>query len=168
MKTVREGTLRIHVPEGISIKRFDGEQHGLCHCMKAVDFILDVGESYIFLEIKDPWPERSRGKSSQSWVKKFLSGSIDEDLKYKYRDSFLYAWASEQAGKPIDYYVLVAIDTLSEAELLHRTDELKRKLPVEGPKTGIWKRRIVRRCVVFNLSTWNRIMKDYPIDRVMD
>ncbi len=165
MNVVREGTLEIQFPQGVSVKRFDGEDHGLSHCMKAVDFIFDLGDSYIFLEIKDPQQNTDHKRASASWVEKFLSGAIDEDLKYKYRGSFLYAWAAEQIKKPIDYYVVVAIEALSEAELLHRTDELKRKLPVEGPRSGIWRRRIVRKCAVFNMSTWNRMMKNYPIYR---
>ena len=39
-----------------------------------------------------------------------------------------------QVNKPIHYLVLIAIDSLTEADLLTRTDELKRILPVEGPQ----------------------------------
>ena len=58
---------------------------------------------------------------------------MDEDLKYKYRDSFLYEWASGNTGRPIHYLVIVAIEGLSDAELLTRTDALNRKLPSQGP-----------------------------------
>ena len=42
---------------------------------------------------------------------------IDEDLKYKYRDSFLYEWAAGRVDKPVDYLILIALDSLTVTEL---------------------------------------------------
>ena len=52
------------------------------------------------------------------------------------------------------------------AELITRTDDLKRKLPYEGPSTGEWKKRIVAGCAVFNIATWNKNLSSYPVERV--
>ena len=148
MTIFTEGNLEITVPAGISARKFDDPAHGLSHCMKAVDFIIELEDRYVFVEVKDPQYPQSKKVESEKWVKDFLSGRIDEDLKYKYRDSFLYTWASAQDEKPIYYYVLVAIETLTEADLIVRTDDLKRKLPLYGPPSGIWKRKIVSDCAV--------------------
>ena len=100
------------------------------------------------------------------------SGELDEDLKYKYRDSFLYEWALkqirqiDQAAKPIDYLVLIALDTLDAPSLLNRKEELERKLPLLGPRSGPWPRPIVNSCGVFNIASWNRRFPTYPAARL--
>ena len=73
------------------------------------------------------------------------SGRLDEDLKYKYRDSLLYEWASGNARKPIHYWILVGMDRLKEPELMTRTDALKGKLPLRGPRSEAWTQTDLRR-----------------------
>jgi len=165
MTTLSEGNLNITFPDSVSAWKFDDEKHGLSHCMKAVDFIVELKDRYLFLEIKDPQHPQGSDKEREKWIQRFLAGNIDDDFKYKYRDSFLYAWASEQVKKPIYYFILVALDTLTEADLIARTDALNRNLPIEGPPSGAWKRKIVDGCAVFNISSWNRLLATYPVSR---
>ena len=94
------------------------------------------------------------------------SGRIDEDLKYKFRDTFLYEWASGRVDKPVDYFVLTALDSLSDPLLLNRGKDMERKLPVLGPSGQPWPRPIVRSCAVFNLDSWNRNFPDFPVIRL--
>ena len=166
MTVLAEGNLQITIPSGILARKFDDTNHGLAHCMKAVDFIIELKDRYLFIEFKDPQHPKSKAADRTKFINKFLSGNIDEDFKYKYRDSFLYEWASGKAIKPIYYYVLVALDTLTEAELITRTDDLKRKLPYNGPASGAWKRKIVAGCAVFNIATWNKNLPSYPVVRI--
>lgn len=166
MTVLKEGDLELNIPAPIHARKFDGADHGLSHCMKAVDFIVELKDRYVFIEIKDPQHRKSKPADRKMFVKSFLSGKLDEDLKYKYRDSFLYAWASGKVDKPIYYWVLVAIDTLTAAELITRTDALKRILPSKGPASGAWKHRIVAGCTVFNISAWNQHLPDYPATRI--
>jgi len=134
--------------------------------MKAVDFVVELSDHYLFVELKDPQHPRATPRSRTEFATKLRSGELDEDLKYKYRDSFLYEWASRRAEKPIDYRVLIALDTLDAAQLLARTDALARILPQRGPDGRPWSREIVRACGVFNLESWNRSLPDYPVNRV--
>ncbi|MEW6668701.1 MAG: hypothetical protein AB1512_26110 [Thermodesulfobacteriota bacterium] len=166
MTVFTEGNLQITIPDGVTAKKFDdGPTHGLTHCMKAVDLILELSDRVLFIEVKDPDDPAGRQEEREKFVAKFLAGGIDEDLKYKYRDTFLYEWASDRLKKPIYYLVLVAIETLTEADLLARTDDLKRKLPLQGPPSGQWKKRIVEDLAIFNISSWNKMLKRYPIRR---
>ncbi|MYD70325.1 MAG: hypothetical protein F4W89_06190 [Acidobacteria bacterium] len=50
--------------------------------------------------------------------------------------------------------------------ILARTDELKRKLPLDAPRSGAWNRQFVKDCVVFNLRTWNQFLPDFPVARI--
>ena len=109
--------------------------------MKAVDFVVELTDHYLFVEMKDPQHPRATPSSRTEFVGKLRSGGLDEDLKYKYRDSFLYEWASRRADKPIDYRVLIALNTLDEAQLLTRTEALARSLPQLGPHGRAWPSR---------------------------
>lgn len=166
MTTLTEGNLQISFPRAVKARRFDdGTSHGLSHCMKAVDFIVEESNRVLFIELKDPEHPSAREENRAKFIESFRSAKLDEDLKYKYRDTFLYEWASGNIGKPIHYWIIVAIDNLTDADLLARTDELKRKLPSQGPTSGVWKEPIVTDCMVFNIQAWNQHMPNFPVSR---
>ncbi len=148
-------------------RKFDDDSHRLS-CMKAVDFVVELPECYLYIEFKDPQNPRTKDSDLKKFVERFQSGKLEENLKYKYRDSFLYEWASGKADKPIHYYVLVALDSLDSGALLIRTDALKRKLPLLGPNSTPWIRPIVEDCKVFNIDKWNNRFSDYPIIRALE
>jgi hypothetical protein len=133
--------------------------------MKAVDFIVELDDRVLFIEFKDPEHPAAQPKDRQTFLQKFLSGALDADLKTKYRDSFLYEWASAQATKPAYYLVLIAASALSEAELLARTDALRRQIPVFGPENKPWKKPFVYGCAVMNIDAWNKVLPHYPVSR---
>ena len=168
MTTLTEGSLEFVLPSGVVARKFDDpSSHGLSYCMKAVDFTVELPERRLFIEIKDPQTPHADLERSKEFIASFLAGKLDSDLKYKYRDSFLYELASGNDDRPIHYYVIVAISRLSPVELLRRTDALKRALPVLGPRSGTWKRQIVENCMVFNIETWNQYQPRFPLSRIM-
>ncbi len=167
MTVLVEGNLQITIPNGATARKFDDNaSHGLSHCMKAVDFIVELNNRMLFIELKDPDHPAAAPANRQQFIDGFLGGQIDADLKVKYRDSFLYEWAYERISKPIYYLVLIAASTLGPAELLVRTDELKRQLPLTGPSTAPWPRPFVAGCSVMNLEEWNKQLPELPVSRV--
>lgn len=165
MTVLEEGDLQITIGDAINARKFDDANHGLNHCMKAVDFIVELLDCYLFIEIKDLQDPQAPEQSRNKFLHRIKSGQLDEDLKYKYRDSFFYEWASGRADKPIDYLVLIAMDTLDNALLLNRTEDLKRKLPLLGPRARPWPCPPVRSCGVFNIASWSNRFPQYPIRR---
>ncbi|GIV81190.1 MAG: hypothetical protein KatS3mg051_0544 [Anaerolineae bacterium] len=164
---LRERNLELTLPPGTKAWKFDDDTHGLSHCMKAVDFIVELADRFLFIEIKDPEHSSATLRTQQKFIQDFQSGRLDEELKYKYRDSFLYQWAcGSLKDKPIYYFVIVVLSSLTEADLLVRTEALRRQLPQQGPSSGIWRRRIVEDCAVFNLQAWNSRLPQYQIRRV--
>ncbi len=164
-----EGNLQIAFPVNTSFRKFDDkDRHLLNHCMKAVDFIVETDDRLLFIEFKDPDHPDAKPVQREKFADSFCSGRLNEDLKYKYRDSFLYEWASGNTGKPVYYWILLAMDNLTEADLLVQTEDLKRKLPLRGPASGAWVRQIVADCMIFNIKTWNRHLKDFPVSRIPD
>lgn len=164
MTALREGNLEMRLPNGADGRKFDDATHALSHCMKAVDFVVELPDRFLFIEFKDPEHPSSPPANRERSKAEFLSAQLDDDQKYKYRDSFLYEWASGRVSKPVHYYVLVAISGLSKADLGRRTDALKSILPVGIPP--VWQREIVAKCVVFNLDAWNRQLPQYAVARV--
>lgn len=165
MTVLEEGDLQITIDDAINVRKFDDANHGLNHCMKAVDFIVELLDCYLFIEIKDLQDPQAPEQSRNKFLRRIKSGQLDEDLKYKYRDSFLYEWASGRADKPIDYLVLIAMDALDNALLLNRTEDMKRKLPLLGPRARPWPYPPVRSCGVFNIASWSNRFPQYPIRR---
>ena len=168
MFILSEGELEFTFEGAASARKFDDADHGLSHCMKAVDFVVELADRYLFVEIKDPQHSRATERDSRRWVNRFTSGGLDQDLLYKYRDSFLYEWASGRADKPILYVALIALDALEPALILSRQDELNRNLPVRGPGSQPWVRPFVSGCLILNIESWNRSFPNYPVKRVED
>ncbi|MCY4386099.1 MAG: hypothetical protein OXC18_03235 [Desulfurellaceae bacterium] len=167
MTVLREGNLQITINNAIEARKFDDDaSHGLSHCMKAVDFVVELSDHYLFIELKDPQDPQVPTERASQYYQEFKNGQLDENLKYKYRDSFLYEWAAGRANKPIDYLVLIALDVLDGSLLLTRQEGLERKLPLLGPGKRPWLRPIVRGCGVFNIDSWNRRYPEYPVSRL--
>jgi hypothetical protein len=158
----QESGLQITIPKGKIVRRFDEPvSHGLTHCMKAVDFIVEEDNRYLYIELKNPDHPNSREKDKNKFMEKFSSGKLDQELKYKYRDTFLYEWAAKRANKPIHYLVLIALESIDAPLLLGRTEALKQQLPLQGPAS--WKECICAECGVFNIEKWN---KSFPTMQV--
>jgi hypothetical protein len=165
---LKERGIQVEIPEALNGRKFDeSATHGLSHCMKAVDFIVELTDCILFIEVKDPpAPATLPPHVRADYIKGLLSGAEDADFCYKYRDSFLYEWAANRTDKPIYYLVLVAFDRLTTADLLARTDALKRKLPVNQAAPATWQRSLVAGCSVFNLAAWNKAFPAYLAQRV--
>ena len=132
--------------------------------MKAVDWILELPDRIYFIEVKDPdAPEAKHHSQRNDFLRRFRASKLTSDLVVKFRDSFLYEWACNRVDKPISYYVIVASDTLDDALLLSRTDDLKSKLPVG--KLANWTRAVAHNCGVFNIAKWNDVFREYPLLR---
>lgn len=166
MTVLTEGTLQLTISGAVDARKFDDTRHGLSHCMKAVDFVVELRDRYLFIEFKDPQDPKALTKDRDKFIKNLQSGQLDEDLKYKYRDSFLYEWAAGRADKPVDYLILIALDSLTAPLLLNRKRAMERKLPLLGPGSRRWPRPIVRSCDVFNIASWNKHFAQYPIKRL--
>lgn len=166
MMILTEGNLEITINNEINARKFDGPSHGLSHCMRAVDFVVEFTNSYLFVEVKDPQDPNAPAASAGNYAQRLLSGRITDELMHKYRDSLLYEWASGRADKPVDYSVLIGLSQLTDPDLLVISKMLQRNVPALGPNNRPWPRPIVRNCAVFNISSWNRTFPNYPVRRL--
>ena len=84
--TLTEGALQITFNNAINGRKFDDQQqHRLSHCMKAVDFVVEIPKRYLFIEIKDPVAPQASQARGKHFLQRLKSGQLDESLTYKYR-----------------------------------------------------------------------------------
>ena len=160
----QERDLEITINNANDVRKFDEPSSPKPGQMKAVDFILEYLDRYLFIEFKDPQHPDSNLTSYEALSAYYQSENIDQELVYKYRDSFLYEWAAGRAERDVYYLVLIAIEHLTSADLDRKTRDLDRKLPVEI--LGAWQRPIVSGCGVFNLALWNARFPDFQVRRL--
>ena len=166
MTVFEEGNLQVTFNGVVGARKFDDDSHGLNHCMRAVDFIVELTDRYFYVEFKDPQHPQAPPGAAEEYRARLMSEQIDEEFKYKFRDSFLFELGLSRADKPIHYLVMIALDTLTGADLIRRQEALERKLPLRGPGEQPWRRPFASSCAVFNLESWNRSLPDYPITRL--
>ncbi len=168
MKTFQEGDLEFEFPEQAVPRRFDDSKtHRLTHCMKAVDCIFEWGGDTFFLEIKDPDNPKTQTRGRGQFENDLQSGVLNSNLTYKYRDSFLYEYASGRVRGKVHYIVLLCMKSLDSYMLTSRGDELKKYLPLEGP-SGPWQKGFVASCAVLNLEAWKRVFGQFPVRRLSE
>lgn len=158
---IKEGRLEFDFSDAVSAIKFDGSSHALSHCMKAVDFIVELQSAYLFIEVKDPVNPNAQDKDVNKFNAKAGNGNLQEVIVKKFRDTFVYRWAEDKLDKPIHFLSLI---TLEEALLSNVQDEIRRNLPITGPSR--WSRQIVKSCSVINLDAWNRNFPKWPVRRV--
>ena len=163
--TLREGELQVELPTPAQGRKFDDRTHGLSHCMKAVDWIVDLPDKVYFVEVKDLDANAATQHDQRNQYRENLNAGLkDEDFVRKFRDSFIYQWACGQVDKPIFYLVVIACRALDNAMLVQRTDALRRKLPSGVQK--VWKQTIAKDVMVLNERTWNEQFSNFPMARV--
>ena len=166
MNTLQEGDLEFSFAGSQCARKFDGPAHKLSHCLKAVDFVVEFPDKYLFVELKDPENPDATTQRTADWINEFASGSLDNDLISKFRDSLIYEWAAGRADKPIFYYVLVAITGRHIGLLAPKTSDLKRRLPSGLPPQAVWRKPIALDCQIFNIQSWNSSFPDFPVRRI--
>lgn len=161
MIALEEGNLRFEFSDAKSGIKFDEQDktqttfHGLSHCMKAVDFVVETEKRWLFVEVKDP--PHSNAFDNKKAYEKLMKGLVT-----KFRDSFIYRWAEKSLNKPVAYHCLVNVDS---ALTLQMMTELKRALPENGPANGRWERQPAVSCAVANFKDWNAAFPNWNVSR---
>lgn len=136
--------------------------HGI-GAMHRVDFVVELEEAILFVEVKDPSNPNAQPKQQRKFLNKVQDGTLSNDFVSKFMDSFIYRWAENKTGKPIHYISLV---TLDEELLSNLSDKIIAKLPPMNHEVPRWKRKLVNNVQVFNIDTWNTCFPKWPVRRV--
>jgi hypothetical protein len=158
MTILREKDLEFDFSPCTAAVRFDDPKtHRLPHCMKSVDFIIELPQFIAFVEVKDPDINGASPADVQKFAARYQSGELQKSLVTKFRDTWLYRWASDvhHPGKYLKYIVLLQMKSLNPPQLTALQDALKRSLPV-GTPAG-WNRELAEDVVVLDVSAWNKL-----------
>ncbi|MBF0232700.1 MAG: hypothetical protein HQK65_06635 [Desulfamplus sp.] len=157
----REGELEFDFSDAIHGFKFDETDkqsiyyHDLSHCMKAVDFIVELENDYLFVEVKD-------FNAPEQYDQPEQFRNLRNALKDKFRDTFLYRFAEIKVDKPIRYLCLM---TLEDALISRLMKEMRRVIP-EGMASARWKTAVAKSCVVANINRWNHRFPKWPVCRI--
>ncbi|ANB03663.1 hypothetical protein ECTOBSL9_0907 [Ectothiorhodospira sp. BSL-9] len=137
--------------------------HGIGE-MHRVDFVVELEEGILFVEVKDPSNPRAQAKGLEKFNEDLKNGSLSDTFAAKFIDTFLYRWAEDLLHKPVYYISLV---TFEDSELLPNfSDEIAKKLPPMGKSIPRWKRQLAENCQVFNIELWNQSFPKWPATRI--
>jgi len=166
---LRERDLEIDFTTAIDAIVFDQMKadrpgyHGIGQ-MHRVDFVVELEEAILFVEIKDPGNPKAKAEGLAKFHGELQDGTLSNTFASKFIDTFLYRWAEGCLHKPVHYISLV---TFEDSELLPNfSDEIAKKLPPMGKTMPRWKRQLVENCQVFNIEMWNQSFPKWPVARV--
>ncbi len=158
---LRESGLEFDFSDAINGFKFDETDkysenyHGLSHCMKAVDFIIELENDYLLVEVKD-FHDPGQYKESKSFK------NLRNNLKTKFRDTLLYRFAEDQLDKPVRYLCLMTLEDALNSRLMK---ELKIIVP-EGIASTRWKHPLAKSCIVANIDRWNKNFPKWKVRRL--
>ncbi|MBK8230674.1 MAG: hypothetical protein IPK72_08860 [Candidatus Eisenbacteria bacterium] len=155
MTVLQEGELEFDFAGAVSATRFDDSSHGLSHCMKAVDFVVEFDSFRLFVEVKDPDHTQATSAARAPFAQDLQADRLTNALTTKYRDSWVYQWAASSSTKPIRYVVLLQLATLQPPALQTLRDKLRKHVPVA--RAPSWTRTIVDDVLVMDIATWNAV-----------
>jgi hypothetical protein len=118
------------------------------------------------LTVKDPDHPKALPKDRKRFLDELRSDVLLALLRQKLRDSLLYRWAEEKLDKPVHYVVLLQFSALGRPDLLVLAEKLKKALPLDGPKSGTWRRRLVESVTVLDVAAWNAIGRLGQVRRI--
>lgn len=109
---LRERDLEIDFTDAIDAIVFDQMKankpnyHGIAE-MHRVDFVVELEEAILFVEVKDPGNPRAQAEGLEKFYAELKSGTLGDTFAAKFIDTFLYRWAEERLHKPVHYISLV-------------------------------------------------------------
>lgn len=166
---LRERDLEIDFTDALGAVLFDQMKankpnyHGIGE-MHRVDFVVELVDAILFVEVKDPSNPRAQAKGLEKFYGELKDGTLGDTFAAKFIDTFLYRWAEDLLHKPVHYISLV---TFEDSELLPNfSDEIAKKLPPMGKSVPRWKRQLAENCQVFNIEQWNQSFPKWPATRI--
>lgn len=151
MTVLQENDLAFDFGPEASAIRFDDDALHQPSTLKRVDFIAELSDRYIFLEVKDP--DNPAATNPEAFRTKLLGGNLIPELAGKYRDSIWFRALSGKAVKPVHYVVLLSMASLEPALLVAKQDELQRSLPISHVD---WSDPCAQACVILNFDQYKK------------
>ena len=165
----RERDLWFDFSRAVLAYKFDSQDHGMGHLLKAVDFVVEWPRQLWLIEVKDPEsgsiPALIKEDVRAGFLQKLESGTlIEKHLFPKLRDTLIYLGMERGiVSKPLRYLVLIGLEKLEPPMLDSLKGRLWRQGWISGPKRG-WKKSFD--VAVLTPRSWNRVLPYCPVTRI--
>jgi hypothetical protein len=145
-----EDDLEFDFDGALTVLKFDDGTHS-ASSVQPVDFIVEYTDHFLFIEVKDP--DVPNPANLEAFRKKLSSGELIKNLARKYRDSRFFLSFQQNQTKEFKYVVLLSMQSLDDALLLSKQDELHRSIPLSHPS---WQTNSATACAILNLAQWQK------------
>ncbi|ABC65040.1 hypothetical protein [Erythrobacter litoralis] len=163
MTTVQEFDLELSFPGAKSIVHFDDDQYHGGSTVQRVDFIAEYDDQSLFIEIKDP--DIPTAQNLGAFVQKLNSGKLVQSLAGKFRDTLFFRSAQGKNDRSIRYLVLLSMNSLDDALLIAKQDELRKAIPISHAD---WSKNCAASCIVLNFEQWRRQFGEASLRRISE
>ncbi len=163
MTTVQEFDLELTFPGATNVVHFDDDHYHASSTVQRVDFIAEYDEQHLFIEIKDP--DVPTAANPAAFVQKLNSGKLVQSLAGKFRDTLFFRSAQGKNDRKVRYLVLLSMNSLDNALLLSKQDELRKAIPI---RHADWAEDCAASCIILNFEQWKRQFGDQSLRRISE
>lgn len=155
----------------IIVRKIDDENLNYTHFMKNVDFIINVNNIIVFIEVKNynkKYSELQTEEEKQDFFKKFEYRKPENGYSYLYnfiqkaRDTFIREYSSNRLGLNIHYYVIVSMpNNIPNAVLRDMRKGLEINLPIfSNLDKSLYINQFIHTANVLSEYSWNKFLKN--------
>lgn len=163
MTTVQEFDLELSFPGAQSVIHFDDSEYHAGSTVQRVDFIAEYEAYYLFVEIKDP--DIPTAQDPAAFVTKLNSGKLVQSLAGKFRDTQFFRSAQGKTDRKILYLVLLSMQSLDNALLVAKQDELRKAIPIRHLD---WESDCAASCIILNFEQWKKRFGEQSLRRISE
>lgn len=163
MTTVREFDLELSFPGATNVVHFDDDHYHASSTVQRVDFIAEYDEQHLFIEIKDP--DIPTAQDPGAFFQKVNSGKLVQSLAGKFRDTLFFRSAQGKNDREIRYLVLLSMNSLDDALLISKQDELRKAIPI---RHGDWAQACAASCIILNFEQWKNKFGEQSLRRISE
>ncbi|MBF0120186.1 MAG: hypothetical protein HQK79_15230 [Desulfobacterales bacterium] len=137
-----------------------------------VDFIIELKDRYMFIEVKDLENKNVPPENRAEWIRRLTIRNDNPfltDLGVKFKDTIIRNWAKNiEFNKPIWFIVILQLYKLDARQKAKLSEDLSGKLPTcILERKGFKKNIIIKRREVISIEDWKNKYPEFPIQEII-
>ncbi len=167
MTTLIEKELSFTFPDSWNAEHFDSPGRPAVNHFQPVDFVVELAQRTLFIEVKDPSARKVPENERQAFFKKMQTKELTHtQLVPKARTSWSFLRLMKRADKPITYIVVIGADNLRVDPPLWSSLTARLKARLKQEIDVPWPHQYVDRCIVVPASDLSRHLPGVTVQRL--
>ena len=136
--------------------------------LKMVDFVVEMENAYLFIELKDPDNPASTPSNRRYYYEHNIKrNGLTNELVSKFKDSVIISWAQDKCmDKPIYYIVILEASFVGQEKFLSIERGIAKRLPFKlNFRDYPFKRTVIEQFLLMDMALWNKYFPEFPIYR---